>query len=111
MPNHAAFETSVHLFLVNYRALHLEARARDLVRWHEVLKVHYLQHIALLSRLMNPRLAWCYPDEDLMRVAKAIASKALVGTSATALVAKVLEQWILGVTARLNHQRDAEEDE
>ena len=71
LPDQAAFETNVNLFLVNYRALHLEARARGLVRWHEVPKFNYFQHIAILSRFMNPRLGWCYPDEDFMRIIKA----------------------------------------
>ena len=71
LPDQPAFETNVRLFLVNYRAPHMEARERNVVRWQETPKFHYLQHIAILSRVMNPRLAWCYPDEDFMRIIKA----------------------------------------
>ena len=71
LPNQPKFEEDIRLFLVYYRCLHTEARERGVVRWHEVPKFHYLQHIAIFSRVMNPRLAWCYPDEDFMRIVKA----------------------------------------
>ena len=66
----ADFERAIDDLLLSYRALNVEARDSDTKRWHEVPKHHYLQHLALMSKFMNPRFGWCYPDEDFMRIMK-----------------------------------------
>ena len=56
---------------------------------NEVPKFHYLAHIALLSVLANPRMHWCYMDEDFMKLMKAIAEKCTSGTPSHMVFTKI----------------------
>lgn len=97
----ASLETCIAQVLGHYRALSHEAILNGVNRWHEVPKHHYLWHIGLQSRLANPRWAWCYPDEDFMRIIKLIGGKCLSGTATTKVAPKVVEKWLVGSLWRL----------
>ena len=118
----ADFERAIDDLLLSYRALNVEARDSDTNRWHEVPKHHYLQHLALMSKFMNPRFGWCYPDEDFMRIMKAalntnrvvnpsylcnansqaIGEKSIIGTAAVDVARKIVERWTTGILVRLD---------
>ena len=66
-----SFQTSIDTVLVRYRALNIEARDSNLKRWNEVPKHHFAYHLAEWASWRIPRLGWCYPDEDFMRIMKA----------------------------------------
>ena len=70
--------------------------------WNEVPKFHYLAHIALLSVLANPRMHWCYMDEDFMKLMKAIAEKCTSGTPSHMVFTKIAGKWGFGVSHRMN---------
>eukprot|EP00973_Karenia_brevis_P044299 6137511-Karenia_brevis.AAC.1 len=42
----------------------------NLMMFNVTIKSHMLAHVALLSRNLNPRAAWCYMGEDLMQRTK-----------------------------------------
>eukprot|EP00974_Lingulodinium_polyedra_P049958 4804866-Lingulodinium_polyedra.AAC.1 len=100
-PAQAALEDSVAKVLHGYRALSHASAQEGLLRWHETPKHHYMQHTVLQSRVANPRWAWCYPDEDFMRIVKKIGGKCLAGTAATKVVPKLIQKWQLGILCRV----------
>ena len=102
----ARFENHVDRLLLTYRSLHIHAQtsAPPKRMFHEVPKFHWLQHIKLQSRFVNPRLSWCYADEDFMGIMKKMSMKCLAGTAATKVAAKIVERWVSGICVRLAHQ-------
>ena len=85
--------------------------------------MHFVWHIALCAGYCNPRIMWCYVDEDFMRIGKvirkitlsrkfcgvyvnvqkAIAEASVVGTPAVQVGKKVTERWHSGCVHELSH--------
>ena len=57
-------------------------------------------HVALQSRFINPRLCWCYADEDYMGVIKTSAGASAKGTGALQLMKTVGEKTVKGDSKR-----------
>ena len=64
------------------------------------IKSHYLLHIALLSMVVNPRLAWCYKGEDFMQIVQKIIAASVRGTPAYSVEAKTLRKYANGLNLK-----------
>ena len=99
----ANFQTSIDDFLHHYRWLHANALAPPEQKlWNEVPKFHFTQHLRGQASLHNPRLVWCYPDEDFMGYIKTITESCLAATKAHRAVKKVLHTWGFGISMRMH---------
>ena len=61
------------------------------------IKSHYLAHIALSSRYINPRLAWCYAGEDFMQKVKTIVASTQRGTQCHLVSKKAMQKYCQGL--------------
>ena len=98
----ARFEDSVWSFLKRYNWLNAWASRANLKRWHQVPTFHYLCHIALMSRVQNPRYNWNYPDEDFMGIMKKIATACTRGTPSHKVAGVVCHKWGLDMSFRMS---------
>ena len=69
--------------------------------FHHTVKYHYMLHIAKGSRHMNPRLAWCYSGEDLMKKMKVLVQGSNRGTPPVVLMRKIMDKYIRGLCLSL----------
>ena len=67
-------ETFKMLGLVKFAARKAVEADPPMRLFNITLKSHYLCHIAVNSRWLNPRLGWCYAGEDLMQKMKKLAA-------------------------------------
>ena len=96
-------EDSITRTLVHYNALSTWANLSDQRHlWHQVPTFHFFMHIALASRVSNPRLSWTYNDEAFMGILKAIGESCIAGTPAHLVALKIAEKWRLGTGHRLS---------
>lgn len=65
--------------------------------FHFTIKSHYLCHLGIAAKHMNPRLAWCYSGEDLMMKIKSVVQASYSGTPAHALAPKVMQKYAFGL--------------
>ena len=103
-----ALEDSAMRCLMHYNALSAWAsRNGHGHMWHQVPKFHFLAHVALHSRIANPRLSWTYTDEAFMGIVKKIVESCVSGTSPTRIVSKLCKKWLLGTGHRMALQFDS----
>ena len=62
---------------------------------------HYAQHISTSASAGNPRMHWCYPDEDYMRILKKVAERCLAGSRPALVAANIVTKMLLGMIASL----------
>ena len=60
---------------------------------------HYALHVGTSASAGNPRMCWCYPDEDLMRMLKVVAETCLAGSGPTLVAAQIVMKMALGMIA------------
>jgi hypothetical protein len=58
------------------------------------IKSHVLLHLAMLTKHMSPRLAWCYAGEDLMHRVRGMVAGAQRGTNPVLVVSKVMRKYL-----------------
>ena len=73
---------------------------RKIMLFHFTIKFHYLCHIALLGRRLNPRVAWCYCGENMMQVCKAIVQSSHLGSPPPVVVNKVMTKYARGLSLK-----------
>ena len=73
---------------------------RKVMLFHYTIKFHYLCHIALLGKRLNPRLAWCYCGEKMMQVCKTIVQSSHLGSAPWVVVNKVVTKYARGVSLK-----------
>ncbi|CAE7308405.1 unnamed protein product [Symbiodinium natans] len=61
-------------------------------------KTHMLQHAALLSKCLSPRLVWCFVGEDFQQKAQRLASMSLKGNTGVYAVNKMFRHYRLGLS-------------
>jgi hypothetical protein len=64
--------------------------------FNTVPKNHYLAHIALAAKYINPRLAWCYMGEDFMQKIRRIAGGCMRGNDGIKAGAKLMLNYRTG---------------
>ena len=65
------------------------------------IKFHYLLHLGLLAKVINPRLAWCYKGEDFMHVNRRIIGACVRGTPNANVEAKAARKYLEGLHLKL----------
>jgi hypothetical protein len=60
------------------------------------IKFHYLLHIAMYSRYINPMAVWCYGGEGFMQVVKKLVISCQTGTKPALVGNKVLAKYAQG---------------
>jgi hypothetical protein len=61
-------------------------------------KFHYILHIGLVSRYINPRLGWCYSGEDFMQKIKQIVQASHSGAGPQTVVSKAILKYVQGLS-------------
>ena len=70
--------------------------------FHFTIKYHYMLHIGLIGRYMNPRLGWCYAGEDFMKRCKSIVQACQDGSPAHLVAAKATAKYVRGLGLTLH---------
>jgi len=92
------FETNIWVFLLMQNALGLHFSELGEMLFDITPKSHYLAHIALFAKHLNPRLGWCYAGEDFMHTIKVLGSSAAVGNTASMAGCKLMRKYVYGLT-------------
>ena len=61
-------------------------------------KNHYLAHIALSAKYFNPRRAWCYAGEDMMRHIRRMGGACARGSPPALVSVKMMEYYLHAVS-------------
>jgi len=93
-------QKAVKAFLLCLTALGEHYHPRYIKLFNITIKCHYLAHIGLLAEYINPRLGWCYSQEDLMAKIKRLVSNCFRGTPPHLISAKNLAKYCLGMHLR-----------
>ena len=72
-------------------------------QWNFALKHHYVWHLARSARDSNPRLAWCYANEDFVGKIATIGMSCRHGQVAASRSESLVSKYILGITLRMFH--------
>lgn len=94
----AEFLGAAHRFLALQTALGRQYHPQGVLLFSTTIKSHYLLHIGLLARHLNPRVAWCYAGEDLMHKVRVLVSAAQSGTGPALVPTKVLRKYLWGLS-------------
>jgi hypothetical protein len=81
MESHHKFVSDTNLFLDDYTFLGVEAEKRRELLFSAVPKLHWLFHLAIRSKWLNPRRVACWLDEDFVKFMKRIAARCVAGTA------------------------------
>lgn len=60
-------------------------------------KSHFVVHIAMLSRHVNPRLTWCFRGEDMMRKVQELLQSCVRGNHGALVFRKMISHYRLGL--------------
>ena len=65
--------------------------------FHYTLKMHYLLHIALVSKYINPSIASCCEGEDMMKVVKRLIQSSAAGNRPVDAAQKAMARYCKGL--------------
>ena len=99
LPPHVADEWKKQraLFVQTNAALGHAYHTKGIFLFHFTVKYHYILHLALLGRVINPRVAWCFSGEDLMQRVKAIFQTCHFGSPPHRAAVKVLDKYAVAL--------------
>ena len=97
------FKDMTWTYLKLYSALAKHFMTRGLLLFDLTVKSHYLAHVMLQARWLNPRLSWTFAGEDLMHTMKILAQSCVKGTKSPNVASKMLAKY--RVTLQLRFQR------
>ena len=81
-------------FLTFYSAIAREFINRRISLFNVTMKFHYLLHICMYSKGINPRKVWCFMGEDFMHRARTMAQSACRGTHGDLQGTKLMKKYI-----------------
>ena len=90
-------KTGQGIFQVNTKLAHF-FHPKRIMLFHVTIKFHYLLHLALIGKVINPRLAWCYAGESMMLVVKRIVQSSHLGSPPQLVVNKVMAKYARGLS-------------
>lgn len=96
-PAQKEFEQSANAFVQVNATLAHHFHSSGTRLFNHTIKFHYMDHLALISRRVNPRLGWCYSGEDLMHRVKLMMRAAQRGAGPSVVVQKVLRKYAHGL--------------
>ena len=95
------FKEVCERFGTNYQALREHSRVVELLHFKVTPKVHKMQHLPLLSEVLNPRWVQNYCEESLVGTCTKIWGKSVSGRHQGTAQRNVLTKKIVGLTLRL----------
>ena len=106
----AEFEACVWVFLLMQNSLAMHYSGLGLLLFDITPKSHYLAHIGLSAKFLNPRLGWCYAGEDFMHTVKTLGSAAAIGNSPSMVGRKLVSKYKVGLIIDMLRYEAGEED-
>ena len=91
------FELSCWSFVQLNTSLAHFYHPQHIMLFNHTIKFHYIIHIGMISRYINPRLGWCYAGEDFMKKIKTIVQGSQHGSAPSAVVPKVMQKYAQGL--------------
>ena len=71
--------------------------------WSVSTKHHYLWHLAMQAQDLNPRMTWCYANEDFVGKISTIGMSCRHGQVAAYRSKSLMAKYSLGITLRMFH--------
>jgi hypothetical protein len=93
----------IDALLQHWALLSRQSVERNLNLWHVVPKHHYLWHLAQEASHLNPRMSWCYANEDFVGKLATVGLSTRHGQAAAYRSKQLVEKYILGITLRMFH--------
>ena len=66
--------------------------------FHFTIKMHYMMHLGMVGRFANPRLAWCYSGEAMMKRIKTIVQSSQRGGAPHVVIRKTMRKYCCGLS-------------
>ena len=98
-------QACVRRFCLHQNVLCSEAINDGEFYFQVTIKTHMLQHSAMHFEYYNPRMFWCYPDEDLMGRIAALASGVVKGTAILNLSTAIFARYRKRIYIKLLRQK------
>ena len=95
--------SDVNALLAHYSWLAKSSVDNGVMLWAVVPKHHYMWHLAQEAKDMNPRMTWCYANEDVVGKLAVIGMSTRHGLAAAYRSRSLGNRYILGITLRLIH--------
>ena len=89
----AKFQNMTWVYLRLYGALAKTYMEQGKLLFDITIKCHYLAHVMLQSRWLNPRLSWTFAGEDFMHIMKVLAQACVKGVESSQVAAKMLMKY------------------
>ena len=71
--------------------------------WSIVPKHHYFWHLAMQANDLNPRMSWCYANEDVVGNIAIIGMSCRHGQVAATRSKSLMAKYIMGIILRMHH--------
>ena len=109
LPAHIAAKLvkDIDRLLTFYSHLSRESMLNNVMRWYIVPKHHYLWHLADEATDLNPRMSWCYANEDFVGKISIIGMSTRHGQAAAFRSHALARKYILGLFLRMYHSLSA----
>jgi hypothetical protein len=104
------FEFNVWVFLLMQNSLAMFYSALGFFIFDITPKSHYLAHIGLFAKYLNPRLGWCYAGEDFMHVVKTLGASSAIGNRAARVNIKQMQKYSTGLFFDIMRYEEGEDD-
>ena len=86
-----------------FLAEHICLQLPPISHWNIVTNMHYFWHPAKQAIDLNPRMSWCYANEDFVGKIATIGTSCRHGQVAACRSKSLMNKYILGVTLRMVH--------
>ena len=109
LPAHIAKKLvkDIDRLLIYISHLSRESMLNNVMRWYIVPKHHYLWHLANEAADLNPRMSWCYSNEDFVGQKSIIGMSTRHGQAAAFRSHALARKYILGLFLRMYHASPA----
>ena len=75
--------------------------------WNIAPKLHYFWHLGKQASDLNPRMSWCYANEDVVGKISTIGMSCRHGQVAACRSSSLMTKYILGITLRMVHAQSS----
>jgi len=89
-----------------FTSVHQRFAAKGIALFNYTPKCHYLLHICLSAKWLNPRRCWCYAGEDFMRYVARLFNMSCKGSSADKAGVKMMEWYAYALGYALTDTTD-----
>lgn len=98
----SAYLKAIRVFVQCNQSLGHEFHERGKFLFHMTMKYHYMLHIGLRARHLNPTLGWCFSGETMMKRVKGLCASSHKGSTPLRATQKVFEKYCFGLGLALH---------